>query len=165
PNHDWSQTYVFKPTVSAGASNVFMIKSAEQAEKIYQEYFRHQHNTLLVQPFIEEICLEGEWSLIFFSGVYSHGVLKKPEAGDMLVKHSRENQHTKPSKTMIEAVEAIYQRLLSVQKEQPLYTRIDVVQRAQGLCVMEIEQIEPYLYLHARSDAANNLVSGILQRL
>ena len=36
------------------------------------------HLDYLVQPFIAEVAIEGEWSLLFFDGAYSHAVLKRP---------------------------------------------------------------------------------------
>ncbi len=41
----------------------------------------------LVQPFQPEIQTEGEWSLIFIDGEYSHAVLKRPAAGDYRVQN------------------------------------------------------------------------------
>ena len=38
-----------------------------------------------MQPFIENIQTEGEYSLFFFNGEYSHAILKTPAAGDFRV--------------------------------------------------------------------------------
>jgi len=48
---------------------------------------------VLVQPFVPEIQSEGEWSLVFFGGAFSHAVLKVPGAGDYRVQPDPERTH------------------------------------------------------------------------
>ena len=40
---------------------------------------------VLVQPFLNAIQAEGEWSLLFYGGAYSHAVLKRPRQNDFRV--------------------------------------------------------------------------------
>ena len=39
----------------------------------------------LIQEFVDEIETDGEWSLVFFDGAFSHAVIKRPTAGDFRV--------------------------------------------------------------------------------
>ena len=41
----------------------------------------------MVQKFMDSIVTEGEWSLIFFGGEFSHAVLKTPSSGDFRVQN------------------------------------------------------------------------------
>lgn len=167
PDHYWTKGCIFKPSVSAGAADVFLLKNKDQAQGIYSTHFKNKHATLMIQPFMEEIKKEGEWSFVFFNGQYSHGVLKKTMEDGFGVKHSIENQKYKPTPEMIDQATQMYDLLEASRKDNPLYTRLDTIKTADGkLYIMEIEQIEPYLYLHSRTpDAANDLVHGILSRI
>lgn len=157
--------YILKPTISAGATDVYHIRTPEEAEHLYQTQFLSQHKTLMVQPFMKEIADEGEWSFIFLNGKYSHGVLKKTEKGGIGVKHSIQNKQYVPNAQMIQQAIKIYRGLEVINDDDLLYTRIDVIKDKDNILrVMEIEQIEPYLYLHVTSNAANQLVEGILRR-
>ena len=42
----------------------------------------------MIQPFISEIEREGEWSLMFIDGEFSHAVRKRPTAGDFRVQRN-----------------------------------------------------------------------------
>ena len=166
PSYFWEKGCIFKPSVSAGAADVFLIRDAIQAKKTYLEHFKNKHETLMIQPFMEEIQQEGEWSFIFFNGQYSHGVLKKAINDGFTVKHSVENQKYVPTSHMVEEASNMFQRLEAIRQDNPLYTRIDTIKCADGqLYIMEVEQIEPYLYLHATQDAAEHLVEGIKDRI
>lgn len=165
PQQGWDNGYVFKPAVSAAAMDVFLVNTPHQAQHIYADHYIGKHDTLIVQPFIKEIREEGEWSFIFFAGKYSHGVLKKTLNDGFLVKHSSENQKNKPSDAMITQAEMLYQDLENLRHDSPLYTRIDIVKCEDKLYVMEVEEIEPYLYLHAKADAASELVAALLSRI
>ncbi|MGH8176146.1 MAG: ATP-grasp domain-containing protein, partial [Steroidobacter sp.] len=75
---------VIKPTVSAGAWSTVRgcagsaaLSSAVSLLPPDLEY--------MVQPFIPEIAQDGEWSLLFFDGLYSHAVCKRPRANDYRV--------------------------------------------------------------------------------
>jgi hypothetical protein len=156
-----------KPAVSAGAADLYWVKTPEEAEVLYRTHFKNKHETLMIQPFREEIKTEGEWSFIFLNGSYSHGVLKKTLEEGIGVKHSTQNQHYKPTEEMIHQAAEIHQKLLAGRGDNPLYTRLDTLRGADGkLVIMEIEQIEPFLYLHARDpESADQMVEGILEKL
>ena len=40
---------------------------------------------VMVQPFVPEVLAEGEWSLVFLGGRFSHAVRKRPRGGDFRV--------------------------------------------------------------------------------
>lgn len=166
PGANWAEGYIFKPTVSAGAADVYLIRSAHDAKRIYDTRYKNNHPTLMIQPFMKEIQEEGEWSFIFFDGEYSHGVLKKPLEGEIGVKHSVKNKEYIPTHDMVSQAKDIYQKVIKLRQDNPLYTRLDTIKGPDGkLYVMELEQIEPFLYLHAHPEAANKLVQGLLARI
>jgi glutathione synthase/RimK-type ligase-like ATP-grasp enzyme len=91
PSHYWKTGCIMKPAVSAGAADLYWVKSPEEAEVLYRTHFKNKHETLMIQPFREEIKTEGEWSFIFLNGSYSHGVLKKTLEEGIGVKHSTQH--------------------------------------------------------------------------
>ena len=93
---------------------------------------------------------EGEYSLFFFGGDYSHAILKKPRAGDF-----RTQEEHGADILSIEAPAALVEtarQVLGVVNPQPVYVRADFVRGDDGrFLLMELELIEPSLYL--RTDA------------
>ncbi|MBA2564888.1 MAG: hypothetical protein H0V09_05645, partial [Gemmatimonadetes bacterium] len=76
---------VVKPAVSAGARRTRTVRSTEAGaeQPVLDRMLRS--GDVLVQPFLEAVVGEGEWSLIFFGGELSHAILKRPAAGDFRV--------------------------------------------------------------------------------
>lgn len=139
---------VIKPTISAGGDNTWRITREEAAEQQARFSEQLQHSTLMVQQFADHIS-DGEWSFHFFNGVYSHTALKVPAAGEMFV-HAHRGGTTHPvqptSQQIAEAanvVHAVEQTLGML----PLYARVDMVEHAGALTLMELELVEPYLYM------------------
>jgi glutathione synthase/RimK-type ligase-like ATP-grasp enzyme len=74
------QEIVIKPTVSATAYNT--VRGLAGSEEFSQQIDELPDDVYLVQPFLPEIQSEGEWSLIYLDGEFSHAVLKRPADGD-----------------------------------------------------------------------------------
>ncbi len=107
---------------------------------------------VLVQPFLEEVQREGEWSFVFFGGAYSHAMRKRPARGDFRTQEEHGATHARgqPDAALIdrarEALEAV--------GAPTLYARVDGVPSAGRLCVMEVELIEPSLFFAGDRAAA-----------
>jgi hypothetical protein len=80
-----SEELVVKPVQSAGAWRTLRVnrQNLEEVNRDFSEWRREQD--FLVQAFMPEIMEEGEWSFIFFSGQYSHALIKRAKAGDFRV--------------------------------------------------------------------------------
>jgi hypothetical protein len=109
-----------------------------------------------VQPFLPEVLSEGEFSLFYFLGDYSHAILKTPGRGDFRVQeeHGGTIQQVQPEPALFETADACLQALASIPglpREPLLYARPDFVRTPQGFALMELEMIEPALYF--RMDA------------
>ena len=118
----------------------------------------------LVQPFVPELLSEGEWSLLFFGGRYSHAVLKRPARGDFRVQEEfgglalgGRGLPRRSSRRRSRALEAAGQ--------DTLYARVDGVVRAGRLEVMELELVEPSLYLEPCPGAAERFADALIERL
>ena len=155
---------VVKPAVSASAHNAWLADSAAfptQAELAR----RMQGEAFLVQQFIPEIQTQGEISFTYIDGHYSHAALKRPAAGDFRVQeeHGGSLELFVASSTLLEQVNAIASAVPRVRSS--LYCRIDVVERAGKLILMELELIEPELYLSLADEAAKRFAEAIVRRI
>lgn len=157
----WTEC-ILKPVISANAYKTFKAASPSEAQKIYNESYDIKE-MVMIQPFANEIK-EGEWSFIFFNGEYSHAVLKKPAEGDFKVQIFIDPKD-KPTDLMIKDAENILKNVEDCINEVPLYTRIDTIKRNNKLFVMEIELIEPYLFLQTSDTAAEKLTLSLKNRL
>ncbi len=99
-----------------------------------------------------------------FDGCYSHAVRKVPKSGDFRVQddHGGSAHPHQPTSAQIELAE----RAIAACHPVPAYGRVDLVQDNQGrLAVMELELIEPELWLRHHPAAATALAQGIARRL
>ncbi|MBV9073292.1 MAG: hypothetical protein JOZ10_06650 [Acidobacteria bacterium] len=140
---------VIKPAVSATAYNTRCVDRSEADELV--------RGPLLIQQFVPEVRTAGEWSMIFIGGQFSHAVRKYPKQGDFRVQAEfggREEPATAGS-----ALVAAAAKILD-QAEHTLYARVDGVEQHGQFLLMELELIEPVLFL-ALGDAAVRLARAI----
>ena len=154
---------IIKPNVSANADNTFRLskeKLKEQSSNLEKIFAQRE---FMVQPFLNNIIDEGEYSLFFFDGKFSHSVLKKPKEKDFRVQeeHGGNIQPIEASSDMIMIAENIIKKLSTI----PLYGRVDLVRTKQNeFALMELELIEPSLYLNKDVDAPLRLSKAFVER-
>lgn len=159
----WPQIVV-KPAVSASAhktclmDGVALPTDAELARQMGDELF-------LIQQFIPEIQTHGEISFIYIDGIFSHAVLKRPAAGDFRVQqeHGGSAETFLPSSELLDQSNQIAAAVQQVRES--LYCRIDAVARDGKLVLMELELIEPELFLGLAEGAAERFVEAIVRRM
>jgi glutathione synthase/RimK-type ligase-like ATP-grasp enzyme len=145
---------IVKPCVSGGSKNTFSVRREEApavAERLGELL---QKEAFLVQPYIPQIEEEGEWSLLFFNGRFSHALLKKPVAGDFRVQqHFGGTIHaaTPPAGLLAQAARYVDQFARGC-----LYARVDGVRARGAFLLMELEIIEPFLYLLTHPEGYGN---------
>lgn len=149
---------VVKPAISANAAGTWLTTGDVEAD---QARFEEQAASadLLLQPFLEEIAAEGEWSLMFFNGVFSHAVLKRPAAGEFRVQEDFGGGASRidASPTLIADAQAV----LEAAGGPFLYARVDGIRRGVHFLLMELEINEPTLFLHLAPDAAERFARAI----
>lgn len=165
---------VIKPAVSAAGAGLEFLPD-RQAARAFQQYFtdRCRRGAQLVQPFLPEIRTNGEWSLVYFGGGYSHGVHKLPAQGQIMVHAERGGSlrfADPPSvvrqlgdRAAVAAPHAFAHRAGSSCK-MPLYLRIDVIETVTGALLSECEGVEPELFFRARPGSATRFVKLIESR-
>jgi len=142
---------VVKPAVSASAYGTSRGLATDPA---LAEHLRGLLGTadVLVQPLVPSVISDGEVSLIYLGGELSHAVRKIAKPGDYRVQHEHGGtvQHHTPTAAEIEVGEAT----LAALPAPCAYARVDLVQGTGGPLLMEVELIEPQLFLdHAPGSA------------
>jgi glutathione synthase/RimK-type ligase-like ATP-grasp enzyme len=149
---------IIKPRLSLSAVDTF--RSARARASADQARFEAlaRRKALLVQEFLPEIE-QGEISLIFFGGRFSHAVRKTPAPGDFRVQaeHGGSRQRIEPRPEWI----AESERILATLPEPLLYARVDVVERAGDLFWMELELVDPELFLALDPEAPPRFAAAI----
>jgi glutathione synthase/RimK-type ligase-like ATP-grasp enzyme len=145
--NNWAEAVV-KPQISTNSDNTWCVTWPTTQEDQTRVEAMSAGCSLMIQKLMPEIA-EGEWSLIFIQGSFSHAVLKRPAAGQIFVQEHRGGV-TLPA----EAPEAMINeagRVLSLAEEltgQPtLSARVDGLLVQDRFTLMELELIEPSLYM------------------
>ncbi|MFL6759027.1 RimK family alpha-L-glutamate ligase [Sphingomonas sp.] len=119
---------------------------------------------MIVQPLIEEIARTGEFSLMLFDGEYSHAVVKRPKAGDFRVQEHHGGV-TLPCASPPDGAVQLAQVALEAAPAVAAYARVDIVPDDEGtLRIMELELIEPSLFLDHAPDGGAAFTRSILSR-
>jgi glutathione synthase/RimK-type ligase-like ATP-grasp enzyme len=121
----------------------------------------------LVQPFVPEIVSEGEWSVIFFDGRYSHAVIKRAATGDYRVQadYGGSADPVEPAPAIIASAQRALSAAAAIGHPDHAYVRVDGVMVDGRFLLMELEMIEPSLHLTGRPDAAERFASNVRQRV
>jgi glutathione synthase/RimK-type ligase-like ATP-grasp enzyme len=150
---------VVKPCVSAGAQNTITVNKNNFSERIDEIGQLLKEQDYMVQPFAEEIK-NGEWSFLFFNGKYSHCSLKTPKQGDFRVQHYHGGSISYPTPDPLHIEQAgTYVKNLP---KPALYARVDGVVINNLFTLMELELIEPYLFLNADHNLLENYYQALI---
>jgi glutathione synthase/RimK-type ligase-like ATP-grasp enzyme len=159
---------VVKPAVGAGGRD-----AASYAEDQVDLALAHVDRLLadgrsvLLQPLLASVPVEGEWPLVFLGGTYSHAASKRVElpraglvpglyAGETLALHVADPAQVAVAQAAVDVVVARF--------GTPTYARVDLVRGDDGRpMVLEVELVEPSLFLsQAGAEAPARLVAAVL---
>jgi hypothetical protein len=156
---NWEKAVV-KPAISATAFNTFLVSMAETSELQQKFESQLQQADILVQKFMPEVQTQGEWSLIYFDKKFSHAVIKRPADRDFRVQNDFGGTSllATPPAFVVEQAD----KILSLIDEPLLYTRVDGVVCGNQFLLMELELIEPMLFLANGKDAAERFAKVII---
>lgn len=158
-----SERIVIKPTVGANAKDTFVLTNPISDEQLSELRQVFANRAFLVQPFIENIQVEGEFSLFFFNGQYSHAIQKTPKSGDFRVQeeHGANISPVSPPAALLHTAGELFAQIEPV----PTYGRGDWVRDADDrFLLMELELIEPSLYLRTDRGAAARFARALDER-
>ena len=150
---------ILKPRVSATAYCTHVVSHDREIEE--SDWAALERSGSLLQGFVPEIQSRGEISLVFLEGAFAHAVLKRPRPGDFRVQmdFGGSLKPTSPTDSTI----AFGAAVLVAAARPWLYARVDLVETDAGPVLMELELIEPDLFLTPQ--AAARLAAGLIRSL
>jgi glutathione synthase/RimK-type ligase-like ATP-grasp enzyme len=150
-----TDTLVIKPPVSAAADGTFKIGPGESVPEAAAG------QRMLIQPWMKAITGEGEYSLMFFGGAYSHAIIKRPKAGDFRVQPHLGG--TELPCAPPPGGKALARAALDAAPAVAAYARVDMIADGEGqLRIMELELIEPSLWLEHSPDHGAAYAAAII---
>ncbi|HVF36978.1 MAG TPA: hypothetical protein VNA29_03445 [Sphingomicrobium sp.] len=151
---EFGDRLVIKPPVSAAAYGTFLLGPDDPLPDAARG------RVMMVQPFLPSVAEEGEYSCLLFGGRFSHALVKLPKTGDYRVQpHLGGTERAcDPPEGAIELAQAA----LAVAPAKVTYARVDMVRDAAGrLAIIELELIEPSLWLEHAPDGGASFVAAI----
>ena len=160
------QSVVIKPSISGSAWHTLRGTIGDAAFAAAVAQLPRDCN-YLVQPFVPEVVSDGEWSLLYFAGEFSHAVIKRPAEGDYRVQgeHGGSAEPAQPDGSILAAAERALAAVAAIGHGDHAYVRVDGVVSDGRFLIMELELIEPFLHLAAHSAAAEQLARDVAGRL
>ena len=153
-----AEELVLKPAIGASALDAFRVRRGADEAPIAAAFDRRR---FLVQRFVPEI-FGGEVSLMYFDGVFSHAVKKTPKPGDF--RSQEEHGGAIDSIVPDDDLKACGDRVVAGAGET-LYARADFVRVGDRHLLMELELVEPSMYLRMDPEAPGRLARAISARV
>lgn len=150
-----SERVVIKPTVSATSWQTRLVDVADSDAVAEATRKAAEGGRAMIQEFLPEIA-QGEWSVLYMGGDFSHAVLKSPLPGEFRCQvdfGGSADRLDVPAQ-----VRAAADRCIEWLPERPTFARVDGVVTERGFLLMELELIEPDLFLRLHPPAAKRLV-------
>jgi glutathione synthase/RimK-type ligase-like ATP-grasp enzyme len=148
--------YVLKPTISASAFRT--VKGTR--ESIADAVRSGDYDDFVVQEYIPQIQ-HGEWSLIFIAGELTHAVKKSPKHGDFRVQKEFGGKAT-PAPAHAHLAATAHD-IVALLPQDPVYARVDLVDADERVYLMEVELIEPELFLEHSPMAVERFAAAIIK--
>ncbi|MDP9422198.1 MAG: hypothetical protein M3Q19_05095 [Pseudomonadota bacterium] len=151
---EFGEELVIKPPVSAAADGTHRLRPGDPLPD------GTSGQAMMVQPFLRSVAEEGEYSILLFGGRFSHAIVKRPKAGDYRVQPHLGGTEV-PCAPPAGAI-ALAQAALAAAPAEAAYARVDMVRDNGGeLAIIELELIEPSLWLQHAPDGGASFVSAV----
>ncbi|MBL8766971.1 MAG: hypothetical protein JNL94_06390 [Planctomycetes bacterium] len=162
-SRDWDEV-VLKPAVSAGGRDTYRVRRDEEPRG--QQYLDEllARGDVMVQPFLRGILDQGELSLVYFDGTFSHAARRRAPPGDFRALHRRGGPVA--AETPATGALLFAHHVLEVAPEPTLYARVDLLVDEGGhFRLGELELIEPILFFGHSPAGLANAAAAIQARL
>lgn len=167
--HPGDGDVVVKPAVGAGSRDAERHpRSAPAAAVAHIARLLEAGRSVLVQPYLGRVDVDGETALVHLDGRYSHAIRKGP-----LLRRAAPATRALFAAERISAREpdaderALAERVLAAVPFDgpPTYARVDLIRADDGTpCVLELELVEPSLFFDHAPGSAARLAEAILRR-
>jgi glutathione synthase/RimK-type ligase-like ATP-grasp enzyme len=156
----WDEIVV-KPAVSVGALRTERFRRGDAAAATFLDGILAAGD-VLIQPYLPAIAETGEISLVYLDGVFSHAVRKWPPPGSFAAQPHLGGrvERCRPADAELAVAAAALRGT-----DAPLHARVDLVEHDGAPVVMELELIEPALFLEHAPEAAATFADALVRRL
>lgn len=166
--HGWDRA-VLKCLLSGGARGLSLIDptDATQVEQALEAAKPWSASGLMLQPFLPQIKTDGELSLIYLFGAFSHAIRKTPKDGEIRIQSEFGGQYQRieVSDETLAAAEKCLACAPGMPDTPPAYARIDGLILEDGFRLMEMELTEPELMFDHAPEAAEKMADQLLASL
>jgi hypothetical protein len=164
--------FVVKPSVAAGARGAAVYDEARHdAARAHVAALHAEGREVLLQPYLDAVDgAEAETALVFLDGALSHAMRKGPlltlDGGPVDLLFQTEQMSRAEAEPDVVALGRRAHELVERRFGRPLYARVDVLRDGAGEpAVLELELIEPSLFLDYAPGSAQALARAIVARL
>jgi glutathione synthase/RimK-type ligase-like ATP-grasp enzyme len=161
-------SFVVKPCVGAGS-----IDAERYGEDEYEHALAHVRRLhddgrdALIQPYIDSVDEVGEHALVFIDGEFSHAMTKAAMLNVTALDRNALYRREQMSVASPEPDAVAFARAVLDEERfaHLLYGRVDAVRTSEGWALMELELVEPSLFLTFDDHAAGRLARAVKRRL
>ncbi|QGG93715.1 ATP-grasp domain-containing protein [Actinomarinicola tropica] len=157
---------IVKPAVSVGSCDTYRVgPDRPLSDEIVADLVAH--HDLLVQPFVRSITDPGETAVVVIDGQVAHSFVKRPADGDFRVQlqYGAHNTHVDPTDAQLHVARTALAAAEEATGAELLYARVDMVDVDGRPHLMELELIEPDLWLREAPGSLGRLTAAILDRV
>ena len=161
---EWHKLVV-KPAVSASGKDTSLHLATDiNSIHVAAAEILNQGKSVLLQEYLPSVEEYGERSSVIIAGRTTFTMKKTPKTGGFLVHIHHGGSYTKVD--IAEDEKRFLELLLSKISIVPLYMRVDYLRRSDNtICLLELEQIEPNLYLRQNKEGLKLLTQETLKRI
>jgi hypothetical protein len=146
---------VIKPVVSAGSFSTkrFTLAEADAA----QAFLDGAGREMMIQAWMPAVDTSGERSIVWIDGCVSHAIRKSPRFAG--------GHESVTSVDVAEDERELAERVVAPLRDRLLYARVDLIRDGDVLRLMELELVEPSLFLKQHPPALERFATALLERL
>ncbi len=152
---------VLKPVLSANADDTYKLLQDDYVPLAAELNATFEFKDYMIQPFLDSVVSEGEFSLFYFGDQFSHAIKKVPKDGDFRVQE--EHGGSLYSSAVNELQREVAAAALAAMPQNALYARVDLIRHKGRWAVMELELIEPSLYFNLDELSPSRFVDAMCQ--
>jgi hypothetical protein len=150
---------VVKPAVSAASFGTRRFGAGDLPEGEHHLATLLRAGDAMVQPYVASVDGHGERALVWIDGAFTHAVRKTP-------RFTGQDEDVSPAVPIEDDERAVAEAVIAQFALDLLYARVDLARDARGRpMIMELELIEPSLFLRQSEPALQRLSNGLLRRL
>jgi glutathione synthase/RimK-type ligase-like ATP-grasp enzyme len=161
------EDFVVKPCVGVGSIDAERYRADNvSAARRHVEMLHASGRDVLIQPYVQSVDVVGERALVFVDGQFTHAMTKAAMLNTPASDRDMLFRHKQMSKVDVEpgAIDFAQRVLSDLGYQRLLYARVDLVGYEGGWAVMELELVEPSLFLSYDEQAAVKLAQAIKRR-